>query len=235
MDLYCLPYAGGNANIYYEWNKKLNSIADVKPFEYRGHGRKYSQLFYASVQEAADDVCSEIMNDMPECYAIYGHSFGSLVAYETVRILSHKGIHLPVKLILGGMRPPHFIHKRKKIAGYPYNDFMNEVYNMGATSDEIINCQELKQLTYEILKADFTIYENYQCSDKTVKLDVDVDIYTGLYDKDITIAQMNEWQNYFSRPIQIHTFNSGHFFAFEPEIDIFTKLEASLTTQRKIS
>lgn len=235
MVLYCLPYAGGSANIYFEWKNKLNSVVTVKPFEYKGHGNRYCEDFYHSIQEASNDICSAIINDNSKNFSIYGHSLGSIIAYETVCTLYHKGFRMPDKLILAGMKPIHLLNKEKKISHLPFDEFMNEIYNMGATSDEIIEDEELKHFYYDILKADMEIYENYIHNDNVPKLDIDVDIYSGLYDKDISVADLEEWQRYFSRPIQLSIFKSGHFFAFEENMDIFSHLYLSLPTYRKIS
>lgn len=43
--LFCLPYAGGSANIYATWKKKIKFVSEVIPIEYAGHGGRFGEEF----------------------------------------------------------------------------------------------------------------------------------------------------------------------------------------------
>ncbi|WP_268906141.1 thioesterase II family protein [Clostridium hydrogenum] len=92
MILFCLPYAGGSEAIYYKWKDYLSPSIQLIPIELKGRGKRYNETFYETLDEAINDIFKwikeRIMNDD---YAIYGHSMGSILAYELYyKVISEK-------------------------------------------------------------------------------------------------------------------------------------------------
>lgn len=215
LKVYCLPYAGGTKMAYSEWKDKFAETADIIPLEYNGHGERYGEPFYASVDEAVDDLCARIIKDQPLHYIVYGHSFGSMLAVLVAEKLEQVYANSPKAVIIGGMRPMHLKYKDRVLRHLPKDEFMQTIYEMGQTSEEIMNEPELVDLIYEIIYNDLLIDETYVYEeDKHNKLNVPLVVMTGLQDKEAPIEDMEEWKQYTNSRFYIKQFDSDHFFLF---------------------
>jgi len=82
IQMFALPYAGGSASIYNDWVSELKPSINVYPIEYAGHGSRFCEDFYLSIEDAAEDISEMIKSQQEDDYVIYGHSMGCLVALE---------------------------------------------------------------------------------------------------------------------------------------------------------
>lgn len=84
IQLFCIPYAGGNASFFNNLKKYLEDFVEVYNLEYSGHGIRRREAFYHDFEELLIEVKEQIethrKKDVP--YAILGYSMGSLAAYE---------------------------------------------------------------------------------------------------------------------------------------------------------
>ena len=84
IQLFCIPYAGGNASFFNNLKKYLEDSVEVYNLEYSGHGIRRREAFYHDFEELLIEVKEQIethrKKDVP--YAILGYSMGSLAAYE---------------------------------------------------------------------------------------------------------------------------------------------------------
>jgi len=216
VKVFCLPYAGGSKSIYFDWKKKYDSVAEIIPIEYKGHGSLFDEPFYKSADEAADDICNRIWNECPKNYIIYGHSMGSLIALLVTIKLEQKGYRpLPKALIAGGMLPPHLKYKDEKIAHLPKDEFMKKMFDLGQTEPEVMNEPELVDMLYNIFYADVKLTEAYVHNESLPKVSIPMVIMTGNDDDEAPFDEMKEWAKYTSNHFYIKEFNAGHFFPFD--------------------
>lgn len=216
IKVFCLPYAGGSKSIYFDWIKKYASVAEIIPIEYNGHGSLFSEPFYQSADEAADDICNRISNEHPQNYIIYGHSMGSLIALLVAVKLEEKGYNpLPKALIVGGMRPPDLERKRGKISHLPKGEFMKEMFDMGQTEPEVMNEPELVDMLYDIFYADIKLLETYVHDKSLRKISIPIVVMTGKKDPATSLSKMKKWDTYTHNNFHIKEFNAGHFFPFD--------------------
>lgn len=214
MKVFCIPYAGGSANIYWDWKNQLGAYAQIVPVEYKGHGSLFSEKPYQTIQEAAEDIVQRYLIENKEPYILYGHSLGSLVTFEIGNLLKKKGICQPEHIVLSAMRPPHLLYKKKKYTHLPKNVFMEHIFALGNTPREILEEEELRDLFYEILFADMKLVEDYHYNEKLDFLNVPISVFTGMEDKDAPKEDLLEWAKYTKNKFTLNMFSGNHFFAF---------------------
>lgn len=212
INLYCLPYAGGSANVYSRWRYYADKNIKVIPVELAGRGKRLGEPLYKSMQEAIDDVFNILTASSDEnSYALFGHSMGSSLVFE----LSHKMIQAtkkePVHLFVSGRCPP-FHHEGKKLSLLPDNEFKKEVLDIGGTPKEIFENEELCDIFLPILKADYRIIDAFEHSQKNVKLDCGISVLNGREDKMTTLEKIQKWRDYTTGKTEIYEFDGGHFF-----------------------
>lgn len=212
IKLFCLPYAGGSASVYYKFKRYMTDGIELCPVELAGRGSRISQPCYDTLEQAADDVYGIIKNKIEDAqYAIFGHSLGSILAFEVIRRLKANGDKAPVHAFLSGSRPPHRLNKDKPLHGLPDDLFIKEILALGGTDKDVFQNEELRKYFVPLLKADFRIVENYKFDNKFEKLNIGITIFNGKNDK-ITNNEMQDWQMYTSGAFNLYEFEGNHFF-----------------------
>ncbi|GMQ55835.1 hypothetical protein AN1V17_02270 [Vallitalea sediminicola] len=147
MILFCLPYAGGTEFIYYKWKKYLNSSIKLEPIEIKGRGKRFYEDFYQNIDEVVEDIFKNIKDKIVnEEYAIYGHSMGSILAYELYYKISNENIKRPKHIFFSGCKSPSIPRKKKQIYLLTDDEFIEELVNLSGTPKELADNEELLQL-----------------------------------------------------------------------------------------
>lgn len=232
LKLFCVPYAGGSASVYYSWGKYMPEKIVLIPIELAGRMRRLAEPFYDTLEAAADDVFQHIKKALcpGDQYAIFGHSMGSWIAYETARIIwGKRDAAKPVCLFFSGNYAPHVSEGTGKLHLLPDIEFQYEVLRLGRTSEIIFNNEQLCQLFSPIIRADYRILEEYRPS-RSVNFvcNCPVSVLCGDMDN-ITHSQAAEWARYVSGEFSVNFFSGGHFFIHDSQKDVVSHLACFLT------
>ncbi|CAM3987589.1 thioesterase II family protein [Mesobacillus zeae] len=210
IKLFCLPYAGSSATVYMKWKKYLHHSIQLIPIELAGRGKRIVEPLYTDIEEAVNDIYEKIQDELEDTpYAFFGHSMGSLLAFECIHKIRSQKKRMPETIFFSGKKPPH--KKMDKIYHVlPNAEFIKEILEMGGTPKEIVEHKELLQIFIPILKADFRIVETYDYKEKGEVFDCDIVAMNGKQDNLTT--DMGEWNKYTSGEFRIYNFDGDHFF-----------------------
>lgn len=228
MKLFCLPYAGGSKSIYHKWKNIMNNNIQLEPIELKGRGSRYSDGFYTNFEDAINDIYSQVEHKiMEDEYAIFGHSMGSLMAFELYYKIVENGGKIPKHIFFSGHRAPHCIRTKKPIHNLPDDEFMNEIIKLGGTPIEVVQNDELCKLVTPILKNDFRLLESYEYNHKNNLIECDITVLNGEEDT-LTFQEIDEWKLHSSKNTRILTFQGGHFFINNNMNKIIKLIESTL-------
>ena len=213
IQMFCLPYAGGSASVYNDWKKTLSGDFDVIPMEYAGHGNRFCDDFFESIEEAACDIGDKIMKQAKGDYIIYGHSMGCLVALELAYYFKKNNFNMPKAIIVAATRPPHLMYRDKDLGSLSKDDLMKEIGDLGQMEAEVFEEPELYELISEILYADIQMFSKYQ-RNFDEKVDVPLVALYGVKDDEAPREDMMEWSKYTENEFELNEFKGDHFFAF---------------------
>ncbi|UAC49541.1 thioesterase [Bacillus aquiflavi] len=173
VKLFCIPYAGGNAAVYYKWKKYLTDDIELCPIELPGRGNRIEESLCDHIISIVEDVYESVipfLNDKSE-YSIFGHSMGSLIAYELYYKLIENGYKEPVHLFFSGGIAPQRRLRESTSYHLPLEQFKEEVLKYGMkTSSLMFENQDLINFFVPILRADFKIVETYEYISKKQKI-----------------------------------------------------------------
>lgn len=211
MILFCLPYAGGSETIFYRWNNYLNTSIKLYPIGLKGRGQRFNETFYESLKEAVDDIFNEIKDMIYHDYAIYGHSMGSLLAYELYYKINEMGAKKPMHIFFSGYKAPNIVRKKEYIYTLSNYDFMNKIIELGGTPKELLKNKELLEIYIPILRNDFKIIETYEYKQKIDKIGCNISVLNGKQDS-INLEDILAWNKHSSKKCRIYNFEGNHFF-----------------------
>ncbi|MEM9449469.1 MAG: alpha/beta fold hydrolase [Cyanobacteria bacterium P01_E01_bin.6] len=211
VQLYCFPFAGGSANNYQIWSKLVPAEIEVCAIELPGRGRRMQEPLLKSLPLLVDAITSVLQTDCDRPFAFFGHSMGALISFELARCLRHHNQPLPTVLAISGRRPPQLLLNTPTIHQLPEPQFWSEIQALGGTPKVLIDNEELRQLFFPIIQADFTLIETYIYTWEK-PLECPIAAYTGEGDPEVNVTQLEQWQLQTDKEFSVKTFPGDHFY-----------------------
>lgn len=204
----CFPHAGGNASWFHAWSKAAKYLGiTLQAIKYPGHAGLLNCDYVQSIESLAVLVDNEL-SSYAENTILFGHSMGSLVAFEAAhqaaqRGIRYRGIHLSASL------PPSIPRKQKR-SQLSDKDLIKEVGMLDPDSPNALECDEIAGLFLPIVRNDFFITERYK-SFENLGLQ-DIDIYCGTEDAEFNARDADLWKRHTKGSVRVHEFPGGHFY-----------------------
>ncbi len=216
VKLFCFPYAGGAAASYNPFREFLSSDIELRAIELAARGRRMREPNYNSIDDAVDDVFNIIRNELNEGpFAFFGHSMGSMIAYELAHKLRDNGLPGPLHIIFSGRAAPHVSRENKRQFHHlSEQQFKKEVLTLGGTPKEFFEHPELLEVFLPLLMGDFRLTEIYVHGEKSKPLDCNFTVLSGKQDED-NPEEVEAFSILTSQKCDVHYFEGAHFFIHE--------------------
>ena len=228
LRLFCLPYAGGGAQIYRSYAQALPADVEVSAVLLPGREKRFLEPALDSVDAIVDQLARVMAEQVDLPYAIFGHSLGALVGFELVRRLRNEGRPLPVRLFASGHRAPHVPDPDPPIRHLPDAQFIEELRKLNGTPQEAFESPELLELLLPMLRADFTAAETYAyCSD--APLPCPITALGGASDDMVTAEALQAWEQHTSGDFEYHVLQGDHFFIHQCHDEVMRILRDRIT------
>ncbi|WP_028545527.1 thioesterase II family protein [Paenibacillus taiwanensis] len=228
MILFCLPFAGGSKRAYANWSKLTNCPLEIEPIEIKGRGERLGQGFYADMTEAVEDIYAMIKNKIQEePYALFGHSMGTLLAYELYYKVKTEGHQLPRHLFFSGRQSPIVKNNMYVSTDMSDDEFIEKIIALGGIPEEISQSSELMEFYLPIFKNDIRIMESYKFKERAEKLNCNITVLNGLEDK-IDATQEITWDYLCEQKSKSYYFTGSHFFINDHVKKIVNLIEGEL-------
>lgn len=158
--LYCFPHAGGSASQYLSWARYLPDV-EVWGIVPPGRGARLDEPAFTRLPELVAAIVEEVPFRPP--YAMFGHSLGALVGYETARAVSAAGRVGPEVLVVSAHRPPHLPHVDEPMHQLPDAEFEAvAAARYPPPPAELAEDPELLGELRATLRADLAVFETYR-------------------------------------------------------------------------
>jgi len=213
--LLCFPHAGGSAAGYYQWKRYLNENIEVNPVELPGRGTKIKMAPHRSMDELIDSIFDEVHTHIAtgRNYTVFGHSFGSWVAYELYSRISGAGLKEPSALFFSGLRPPYADNS----AGLPESesdeDILKILQYFGGTDETILQNDELRPYYMSALKADFRVIRDYRGTKHKTPVECPAILLSGKDDHTVSNADLFAWKEVCT-DFTLKKIPGAHFYPF---------------------
>lgn len=208
----CFPFAGGTEYSYDQL--KSTALFDWKVARLPGRGQRISERLITDIHKLVEDFWKNPGFESSKPYFIYGHSMGTLLAYEVALEAKRRKLPSPLFLMVSGRKAPCFSsksifpkHKLEKEA------FWREVKKYGGLPEKILNEPELLDYFEPLLRADFKVGYHYVYDDQET-LDIPVVAVAGK-EENISEEELNAWQEVTSDSFKSVRLPGDHFFIFE--------------------
>ncbi|HIP71155.1 MAG TPA: thioesterase [Anaerolineae bacterium] len=212
--LFCFPYSGAGASIYYNWQEGLPKQIDLFPVQLPGRENRIKERPYTAITPLVERVAEEIRPYLDMPFALFGHSMGALLSFELARYLRREMGVIPEHLFASGHAAPQIIHYDRPIHSLPDNQFTSKIKEMNGTPEDVLSHPELRTLFLPLLRADFTLCEVYEYRDEAA-LECPITAMGGLADPFVSRPDLEAWQRQTRGFFTLRMFPGDHFYLHE--------------------
>jgi surfactin synthase thioesterase subunit len=209
LALICFPFAGARWTIFRAWADELPSSIGITPADYppeAGSGGRALDAIDDLVQ-AARVAVSDVQS---RSIALYGHSFGALVAFELAKQMAADG-EMPTALIVSGHRAPGLALLQSPIHELPSAAFMARLWTWGGIPAEIMHDAQAMALFEPALRAHMRLAETYMPT-ISPPLTCPIVAIAGLFDPLAPPDSMEDWRRHTTGRFALETIAGDHFF-----------------------
>lgn len=206
--LYCFPYAGGSSGEFLRWDDDLPDV-EVLGVVPPGRGERLGEPPFTRIRDLVGTLVADVEFRPP--FALFGHSLGAVVAFETARALQAAGRPQPVCLFVSGHRPPHLPLVDEPVHDLPWARFRAEVERRyPKPPPELAEDDELYAEVLETLRCDLALFETYRHVPGR-PLDCPIVVVSGV-DDHWTQADLQPWGQHTTAGSQVHMVQGDHFY-----------------------
>lgn len=214
--IFCLPFAGGNANFFRQWASSLPDDIALFALQLPGRGQFMAHTRFTSMSALVEVVYKQLQALINGPYFMVGHSMGAAIGYEICwKFVEHQQ-RLPETFFASGCLPVRIKRQAPWVHLMSSMGIVQELKILGGTSDEILNNSDLLSLAMPTIRADFTLIEKYHCT-REQRLPVSACVWAGIDDVRIPLEKMNAWDSVFVTRPEHRVFNGGHMFIDEQQ------------------
>jgi len=208
--LFAFPYAGGGASAFRQWNRVLPPKIDTYAIQLPGRETRFVEPKLTQFAAAIDAIVSALRPSLDRPFALFGHSLGGMLAFETARSLRRINAPSPLHIFISGCSAPQ-VRQSKGYNKLSNAEFIQTVRKFGGMPDEILQNAELMDLFLPTLRADFSLFETYEYVQEAA-LDCPITAFGGLEDAEATQAELAAWNIHTTKAFRVSMFSGNHFF-----------------------
>ncbi len=229
LRLFCFPYAGGGASVFRNWKNFLSQDFDAYAFQAPGRETRFSEMPISDmgvlVKHAVDAI--RPLADRP--FALFGHSLGSTIAFETARQLQTEGFN-PALLIVSGRQCPGAPSKRAPIGHLAETEFLKGLEGYNGTPAEVLRNKDLIELLLPMIRADFLLSENYLYQTQAGLLNCPILALGSNQDVWLDPAYLEGWSAFTSGGFESQWFEGDHFYLNQHTAELVAEINLKLLT-----
>jgi len=212
LPLIVLSHAGGSASSYVAWAAALQPVCELWSVQLPGREDRSSAPPARSVADVAEALADEIEQCMVAPFAIFGHSLGALIGYETSRLLAARGAEAPVRLFLSAYRAPHLPSRYPPMSILPQPEFIAAMQRLyGKFSEALLAAPDFFDRLMTVLRNDLKLMETHRAGPPS-RLPVPLVLLGGAEDEAVVQEELEAWNVYAGAGMVLKMFPGGHFY-----------------------
>lgn len=211
--LICFPHAGGSAISFGPLAATVRTEFEVIAVQYPGRQDRRREPLVGKISDLVDGLLPDLIEAVggAKDFSLFGHSMGSVVAFEACRRLEQEvGANARV-LFASGRRAPSAAIPELRMHLLSDRELAEHLLRFGGTPAALLEDPEFRQLILSIVRNDYRAIETYQC-DTDAMVSSPVVAIVGDSDPDASFAEIEGWGKHTTGSFFAKSFPGGHFF-----------------------
>jgi medium-chain acyl-[acyl-carrier-protein] hydrolase len=211
LRLFCFPYAGGGAQVFWNWADHIPKEVEICLAQLPGRGARMMDAPYTQMSPLVESIARAILPYTDKPFALFGHSMGAIISFELARLLYRERALEPVRLFVSGCRAPQMRTTDHLTYDWPEAEFVEDLRRLNGTPQELLEHPELMQLILPLLRADFEMIQTYQYA-AGQPLKCPITAFGGLQDYEVRREHLEGWREQTTDAFTFRLFPGDHFF-----------------------
>lgn len=228
LRLFCFPYAGGGASVFYAWSDDLPRYFEVCPIQLPGREGRLGELPFTRLSSIVPPLVQALQPYLNLPFAFFGHSLGATLSFEVARQLCRRNDPSPIHLFVSGSSAPQIPLRNPPIHQLPETEFKAELRRFNGTPEAVLENEELMQLLLPLLRADFAAHETYVYT-ADAPLSCPISAFGGLQDTEVSHDDLAAWQEQTRSIFTLRMFPGDHFFLHSARKLLLQSMSQDLT------
>jgi len=220
--MFLFPYAGGGPAVFGKWSAEFGPHIETFIAHYPGRGSRFNEPLIHRIEQLVDELAGAIQPYLDKPFALFGHSFGGLIAFELAKQIQ------PQTLFVSGCGAPHLPNPHLPLHDLPNPEFIKLLREFNGVPIEVADNSEMMELLLPMLRADFEAFENYQPN--THQLNFPIIAFGGRDDPLVNREQLDGWARHTSANFSTQYFSGDHFFINTNKTDVIASINSELKT-----
>ncbi|BBZ22574.1 thioesterase II family protein [Mycolicibacter hiberniae] len=206
------PHAGGTAVNYRPLALALAAGADTYVMQYPARADRFRESAAETLPELARSIFDAAPWHRLGPLRLFGHSMGSLVAFEFARIAEDRGIEIQRLWASAAPAPGVVAGLRKVPTGDA--DLRAELAQLGGTDPRILADEEFLTLLLTPVRADYLAFNRYACPPEAT-IGADIAVLGGRSDDRVRPDLLERWAQHTTGTCTVSLYDGGHFYHYE--------------------
>lgn len=232
--LFCFHCAGGSASEFRNWPAQFPGNVELLAIQLPGREGRVKEAFISRLDDLVRGVIEAMTPLLDKPYAIFGHSFGTLGAFEVIRELRRRKLAQPFLFVPAGRQPPHMKSKKAPIARLPVDEFVVELRKKyGDHIGHVLESAELREAFVPQIHADFALSESYRFRAEP-PLDCPIVALAGFEEDELEPDDLNAWSMHTNARFHSRRFPGDHFFIRKSQAQVIEAIRQEIVSVRQI-
>lgn len=212
QNLLFFPFSGAGATAYQPFIAHLPPDVGLYAVRLPGREQRFSEPAVSNVPAITDHVYAAASALFQQPLGVFGHSMGTLLAYDLVRRIEASGKTV-TRLVVSARGAPHIPPSGVPIHNADRATVLSALRKLGGTPEAFFASAELQDLVLPTLRADFQISETYLLPEPR-PVACDIVALAGETDPLVSPANIDAWEAYTTGQFKSYHVTGGHFHIF---------------------
>lgn len=213
--------------MYRSWIRAMPPGVELHPVQLPGREELFSETPFRSVGPLIAWLARRL-DGLGAPAAFFGHSMGSLIAFEMAHRLRAITGREPAHLFVSARRAPHLPSARPPLHDLPEAEFRAGLRQLGGTPDEVLAAPELLELMTPMLRADLELDHSYKPAPGRPALGCPVTAFGGEDDRLTVSDHLRAWSQVTTGRFRLRLFPGDHWFFRQAGESLVTALREEL-------
>ncbi|MGW2636926.1 thioesterase II family protein [Streptomyces sp. NPDC001348] len=210
----CLPQAGGGAGAFSLWRPHLPQGLEMVPVELPGRGTRRTEPLSTDLEDLVEALLRGLSGEFDRPYALFGHSFGGLLAYElALRILRPGVLRRPEAVLVSAARAPHTRTPGAALHEKSDEELLRWLVGTGGMPESLLRHTAYVRTVLSAVRADLTLAAHHHRREPAV-LDCPLYVFGGQDDPVVRPEDLEEWDACADSGAVITLCPGDHFYLY---------------------
>ncbi|MFQ6392992.1 thioesterase II family protein [Nocardia sp. KC 131] len=234
--LVCMPPGGGSATAYRALATKLGAGIGVAAVQYPGRQDRLGEPAISDMDTLTGRIAEEILRQGPiERLALFGHSMGATVAFETACKLERAGQSVTTLFVSGRPAPTFVEPGRLHLASD--DELIGDLERLATDPASVRILRDepsLAELVLPAVRSDYQAVETYHyCQGDPLAGDIAALVSTE--DPTMVPEQADQWRDHTMGSFERALFPGGHFYLDEKVSEVADFITRSLARHHSVA